>query len=110
MKFAAVTLLFATLVAANPAPIAQPEAVAAPAPIAEPAAVPEAIVEARVAKPKIDAIAAGIQLDSRAPKKSKPKGSSGNSTEGAAGIITPSRALQAGALGLGVMEVVRLWT
>lgn len=94
MKFAAATtLLFATLALAGPAPAAQPAAAAVPAlaPAPEP-------VEAR------DAI-----LITRDPKKSKPKSSSGNSTNNAVGMLAPSRALELGVLGLGVLEVVRLW-
>lgn len=121
MKFAAVTLLFATLALANPAPAAQPEAAAVPAPAAQPEAQPveintraqlEEALSPRVAapEPEIDAPAAGIRLDARDPKKSKPKtGSGGNDTQDAAGIVSPSRALQLGALGLGIMEIVRLW-
>jgi hypothetical protein len=94
MKVAAATsLLFATLALASPAPIAQPEANAAS--VAQPIA-----VEARNAAPV---------LVERAPKKPKTPSSGNNTDTGAADMITPSRALQLGALGLGVMEVVRLW-
>lgn len=52
-------------------------------------------------------------LDTRDPKKSKPKtGSSsnnGNDTSNAADMLSASRALELGALSLGVMEIVRLW-
>ncbi|KAF2676301.1 hypothetical protein K458DRAFT_397034 [Lentithecium fluviatile CBS 122367] len=96
---AATTLLFATLALATPAPVAQPEADAASAlaPLA----------------PNLAARAAGIHLDARDPKKSKPKGSSGSNSndteESAALMIAPSRVLELGALGLGVVEIVRLW-
>jgi hypothetical protein len=88
MKFAAAsTLIFATLALASPAPAAQPNAAAVAQPLAIAPRSPAPILEAR----------------------KKPKGgSSGNST-GAADIISPSRALQLGALGLGVVQVVRLW-
>lgn len=92
---AATTLLFAALALANPAPLAQPEAEAAP--VAQP------LVETRDAE-----VLHNIQLDARAKKPKTGSGSGGNDT-GAADMITPSRALQLGALGLGVMEVVRLW-
>ncbi|KAH7081631.1 hypothetical protein BKA63DRAFT_504206 [Paraphoma chrysanthemicola] len=89
MKFAAATTaLFATLALASPAPAAQPDAAVA---VAEPLLVeraPHPVLEAR--------------------KKSKPKGGSGNDTS-AAVALSPSLALQLGAVGLGVMEVVRLW-
>jgi hypothetical protein len=103
MKFAALTLLLATLALANPAPIAEPLAVAQPeAVVAQPEFEALAL---RVAEPEVDASKADIQLEAR---KSKPKGSSGNSTN-AAIALTPSRALELGALGLGVLEIVRLW-
>jgi hypothetical protein len=116
MKFAAVTLLLATLALANPAPAAEPEAAAAPAPVAAPVQIDtraalDEVLAARAASPQLDARSAGLKLAAREPKKSKPKTSSGNGndTEDAAVSLTPSRALQLGALGLGVMEVVRLW-
>ncbi|KAH8724430.1 hypothetical protein GQ44DRAFT_618199 [Phaeosphaeriaceae sp. PMI808] len=91
MRFAAVSaLLFATLALANPAPVAQPNA--------DVAAIPQPLeLEARDPAPAV--------LEAR---KKKPKGgSSGNSS--AADTVLPSRALQAAALSLGVMELVRLW-
>jgi len=105
MKFLAVTVLLVAFVAANPAPaaVAQPEPIQAEAAIAGRAANPEPV-------PEINA-----PLLSRDPKKSKGGGggggdeNNGNGTEDAAGILTPSRALQLGAVGLGVMELVRLW-
>jgi len=52
---------------------------------------------------------AGTRLTEREPK-SKPKTSSnGNKTSIAALTLSPSRALELGAIGLGVMEIVRLW-
>ncbi|ORY16001.1 hypothetical protein BCR34DRAFT_144774 [Clohesyomyces aquaticus] len=99
MKFLAVTLLFATsaLALANPAP----------APV-DAAAVAAPEVDARTAGIKLEA--RGITIEARDPKKSKPKTSNnGNTTDNAAGILTPSRMLELGALGLGVVEVVRLW-
>ncbi|KAH9861798.1 hypothetical protein J1614_011551 [Plenodomus biglobosus] len=97
MRFAAATtLLFATLALASPAPIAQPEA--------------------EVAQP-LDVIARdaafieSIQLKARASKPKSGSGSSGGSdtNTSAAITLTPNRVLQAGALGLGVIEMVRLW-
>jgi hypothetical protein len=89
MKFAAVsTLLFATLALASPAPAAQPNAAA--------------IAQSLEVLPRD----AAHVLEAR---KKKPKGSSGNSTNSTATAMTPSRALQLGALSLGVMEIVRLW-
>ncbi|KAF2260787.1 hypothetical protein CC78DRAFT_385501 [Lojkania enalia] len=117
MKFAAVTLLLAVLATANPAPVARPDATAAPALKAQPIEIDTRaqLEEALTARnpepvPEVVARAAGIQLAPRDPKK-KPKTSSsgdGNDTD-AAVTLTASRALQLGALGLGVVEVVRLW-
>jgi hypothetical protein len=104
MKFAALTLLLATLALANPAPIAEPVAVAQPEAIV---AQPEfEALALRAAEPEVDASKAGIQLEAR---KSKPKGGSNGNDTSAAIALTPSRVLELGALGLGVMEVVRLW-
>jgi hypothetical protein len=100
MKFFAASLLLATVALATPAPA--PEAVPEAASIAEPAPAPA-----------LYARHAGIILDSRASKK--PKGGGGNNNENttdsdnAAYTLTPSRVLQLGAVGVGVMEVVRLW-
>ena len=105
MKIATVTtLLFATLALASPAPVPQPDA--------EAAKLIETREQFRKALAARDADAAhNIHVAARAPKAKKPKGGSGNDTNdtSAADIITPSRALQLGALSLGVMEVVRLW-
>jgi len=90
MKLSAVTTIcLATLAIATPAPAAQPDANAAAV------AQPIEVLEAR----------------DPMPKKSKPKGGSGNNGNdtNAATTISPSLALQLGALGVGVMEVVRLW-
>jgi hypothetical protein len=106
MKLAVVTLLLASIVLASPAPIAEPIAVAQPdAVVAQPEF--EALA-ARVAEPNVDASKAGIQLEAR---KSKPKGSSksNNTDTSAAMVLAPSRALELGALSLGVLEIVRLW-
>jgi hypothetical protein len=107
--FAITTLLFTTLATANPAPAAHPETGVAPANLAQleealasrdPAAQPEVV-------PEIVARTAEIQLERR--KKPKSSNNKGNSTNSSATSITPSRALQLGALGLGVYEVVQLW-
>ncbi|KAF2478334.1 uncharacterized protein BDR25DRAFT_299946 [Lindgomyces ingoldianus] len=105
MKFAAITLLLATLTLATPN--------AAPATPQTNAELEAALSprEADSSVPEIDARAAGIQLSARDPKKGKPKtgGGNDNSTDSAAGMMSPSLALELGALGLGIMEVVRLW-
>jgi hypothetical protein len=109
MKFFAVTLVLASVALANPAPVAAPEAAAAPAAVAQPQPQPMSVGEA--VAPRDAEPAQFPQLEARVPKKGKGgKSGGGNSTdEGAAGMLTPSRALQLGAVGLGVMEVVRLW-
>lgn len=94
MKFIAITTFCAALALATPAPVTGP-------------AVPETVPEFRGAL--IARAAAAIpQLEQRA---SKPKGSSGGSgnSSSAAASVSPSGALMVSALGLGVMEVVRLW-
>lgn len=90
---AATTLLFATLALASPAPVARPEANVAV--VAQPIA-----VEARDPAP---------MLVERSPKKPKTPSNGNNTNSSAADMMSPSRALQLGALGLGVMEVARLW-
>jgi hypothetical protein len=98
---AATTLFFATLALASPAPVVQPEA--------QPNVV-ESRAQFHRALLARDAVPAQFaQLDTRKVKGGK--GGSGNNTEesAASDMITPSRALQLGALGLGVMEVARLW-
>lgn len=90
------SLSLATLTLANPVANPQPTAALSPASLA----------------PEVDARAASIILD-RSPKVKKPKGSSNkndtNDTEASGAMLAPSRVLELGALGLGVMEVVRLW-
>ncbi|KAF1963718.1 hypothetical protein CC80DRAFT_487048 [Byssothecium circinans] len=94
MKFAAATtLLFATLALANPAPVAQPEA--------------EAIVPSLASE--VDARAAGLRLEERKSKPKAPKNSNNSNDTSAAGTFLPNRALELGAIGLGVVEIVRLW-
>ena len=55
-----------------------------------------------------------IQLEERASSGGKGgkggKGSGGNSSSAASDMLSPSRVLQVAALGLGVVEVVRLWS
>lgn len=94
MRFiAATTFLCAALALATPAPLAGP-------------AVPETVPEFRHTL-TARAAATFPQLDARA---SKPKGSKGGGNGTSAAVsITPNGALQLAALGLGVMEVVRLW-
>jgi hypothetical protein len=102
MKITAATtaLLFTTLALATPAPAAQP---AAPGTVAQ---FHDALAARDTAPiPNLAARAAAAPLDTRAKK---PKGGSSNTTN-AAESVTPSRTLQIAVLGLGVMEVVRLW-
>jgi hypothetical protein len=88
MKVATVsTLIFSTLALASPAPAAQPYAAAVAQPLAVAPRDPAPILEARK-KPKV--------------------GNSGNTTA-AAYMLSPSRALQLGALGVGVVQIIRLW-
>jgi hypothetical protein len=96
MKFAAATatLLFASLSLATPAPAAGPLA-------------PETVKDFRHAL--FGRAAAAIpHLDTR-----KVKGGSGskggNSTTSAAVAVSPSNAIMISALGVGAMEIVRLW-
>ncbi|CBY01989.1 predicted protein [Plenodomus lingam JN3] len=93
-------LLLATLTLANPA---------APAPQPNPQIAPPLDIAARDA-----AILESIQLEARAkkPKPGSSEGGNGNSSNstGAAVMMTTSRALQVGALGLGVVEVLHLKT
>jgi hypothetical protein len=97
---AATTLLFAALALASPTSVAQPKA--------QPKSV-ETRAQFHNALLSRDAAAAQFaQLDTRKVKGGK--GGSGNNTESdASDMFTPSRALQLGALGLGVIQVARLW-
>jgi hypothetical protein len=96
------SLLFATLALANPAAVGNPRI---PGSLARPE-----VREAAPAPADIVARTAGIVLDSRSPKKGSSSSGSSNKTEdSAAETVTVSRGLQLGALGLGVLEVVRLW-
>ncbi|KAF2245008.1 hypothetical protein BU26DRAFT_90841 [Trematosphaeria pertusa] len=98
MKFASATaLLFATLALANPSPN-QPES----------RNQLSDKLGARADAPALAPAAAGIRLDARA-KKPKPKTGSGNDTDNAVAMLSPSRTLELGALGLGIIEIVRLW-
>jgi hypothetical protein len=108
MHFIAITtLLLATLALATPAPVAKPDAAAEPISIESRAQLGKTLA-ARNAIAMPD-----VQLVERATGGKGGKGGSGgsgNSTESAASdMISPSRVLQATALGLGVVEVVRLW-
>ena len=109
MKFtAATTLLFATLALTSPAPVANPDAVAEPVTI-------ETREQFRNALSARDVLTAPeIQLEERASSGGKGgkggKGSGGNSSSAASDMLSPSRVLQVAALGLGVVEVVRLWS
>ncbi|KAF3010888.1 hypothetical protein E8E13_009672 [Curvularia kusanoi] len=100
MKFITTTtaLLFAAVSLATPAPVTGP-------------LTPQTLPEFRyaLAGRAAAAVAAIPHLDIRA---SKPKGGSkgGNGTSSAATSVSPSEALMISALGLGIIEVVRLWT
>lgn len=138
MKFAVTTtLLFATLAFTNPAPVAQPEADGALASrsvkiekrdqlsevLAARNAAPVSKVAGRTAgvvipKPTTPDVPSPPKSPSQKPKKPEEggdggdgsDGSGGNSTEGgAAAIMIPSRALELGALGLGIIQVMNLW-
>lgn len=110
MKFtAATTLLLATVALASPAPVANPDAVAEPLLVESRKQFREALAARSVlAMPE-------VQLEERASSGGKggkggKGGSGGNNTENAASdMLSPSRVLQIAALGLGVVEVVRLW-
>lgn len=106
MKFAAATsLLFATLALASPAPLANPE----PATIESREQLHNALSARNVLT------VPDIQLEERASsggkggKGGKGGGGSGNSTSAASDMLSPNRVLQVAALGLGAVEVVRLW-
>lgn len=90
----ATTLALATLILATPAPAARP-------------AEPETISEFR------DALLARAALPELVDRStsSKPKGSKGGSsnTSSSAVSVSPSGALMMGALGVGVVEALRLW-
>ncbi|KAJ4374958.1 hypothetical protein N0V83_002037 [Neocucurbitaria cava] len=105
---AVTTLLFATLALASPAAKLQPNAEDASPVLFKSREEFHHALAARDA-----AGAQNIRLDARDPMPKKPKtpssGNNTNTTNAADMTITPSRALQLGALGLGVMEVVRLW-
>jgi ketosteroid isomerase-like protein len=106
MKLLAISaLLLAPFVYANPAPAAT-----ADSSVFDMIAQWDSAVSARDVAAPAAVAAPNFHIFGRATKK--PKGSSGsqNETESAAvGFVSPSRALQVGAVGLGVMEVVRLW-
>ena len=122
----ATTLLFATLALASPAPLARPE----PAPVAQLMEVesrdqPSANLVARISSliPEIYARASSgsggsgggkssssSSSSSKSSKPKAPKGGSGNNTESAAISVTPSQALQLGAIGLVVAEVAIQWS
>jgi len=94
---AASTLLFATLALASPAPVAQPE----------PGVAQHMSFEARNAE-----IIKLVHLEARKKKKLSKIASHSNSNStdtSPAVMLTPSRVLQAGVLGFGVIEVFRLW-
>ena len=108
MKVAATTtLLFATLALANPAPVAQPDTAAAP--LAAPLIETREQFRNALAARDAEAISK-IQLEAR-KKKPKPSNNKNktNTSSAASDLMGPSRALQLSAMGLGVMEVVRLW-
>lgn len=94
-------LLLATLVYANPAPASDSKAIGGPNAVDDVAKCNDLFT-----RPDPHVIARALQKK----KKKGGSGSSANVTDSAAaGFVTPSRALQAGALGMGVIEIVRLW-
>ncbi|PSN61476.1 hypothetical protein BS50DRAFT_639284 [Corynespora cassiicola Philippines] len=106
MKFTTSTsfllLSLSSLSLATPAPNAAPAALE---PIkASTHAQLDAALAARAAVPEVEARTAGVVLEGRAKKPKTGSGGSGNSTEGAAGVMgRPSiLAMEVGALGLGV--------
>ncbi|CAI6335397.1 unnamed protein product [Periconia digitata] len=114
MKFAVATsLLFATLALANPAPVAQPEALQASP------EQPRYPIGGAILAPELSGRSSSSSKSSRSPKKSKPKPSKPknsnetNSTEedtsAAPSVVLPNLALELGALSVGVIELVRLW-
>ncbi|KNG46312.1 hypothetical protein TW65_86049 [Stemphylium lycopersici] len=97
---ASTTLLLAALALASPAPEANPHAVADR----------YSTVKARKAEAALDMYLSKRVTGGGKGGKGSGGGGSSNDTEGAASdLLSPSRALQIGALGLGVLEVVRLW-
>lgn len=95
MRFIATTAIAcATLALATPAPVGGP-------------AVPETVPAFRHALLSRDVTLP--QLDTRASKPKGSKGGSGGNSSAAVSVL-PSNMLMMGALGLGVMEVARLWT
>ncbi|KAG9186198.1 hypothetical protein G6011_02754 [Alternaria panax] len=107
MKFPAATTLFlAALALASPAPLANPDAVAEPITIES----REQFRNALSARTVLTV--PEIQLEERASsggKGGKGGKGGGNSSSAASDILSPNRALQVAALGLGVVEVVRQW-
>lgn len=119
MKVAAVTsLLFATIALANPAPVAQPNALHVSAEQSR-SAIGGAILAPDLSSRSFSSESSQSALERRKKKsdKSKPKGSKGgnetNSTQedtsSASGAVLPSVALELSALGVGIIELVRLW-
>ena len=101
---AATTLLFATLALANPAPAAQPNSL-------------QELSQRSNQAPSYANFKQDLAARDPAKKKKKPKkpknSNKGNSTEeveeSAARMLSPSRVVELGAIGVGVMEIVRLW-
>lgn len=93
-----------------PAPAAVAEPIAAAAPAAQPFEIDLRDPDHEKVAAALQARYAGIILESREPQKGGKKigGGSKNNTN-AAVTVAPARALQVGAFGLSVMEVVRLW-
>jgi len=111
MKFtAATTLLLATVALASPAPVANPDAVAETQLIGSRAQFREALAA------RDTLVMPEVQLEERASssggkggKGGKGSGGKNNTESAASDMLSPSRVLQVTALGLGVVEVVRLW-
>ncbi|CAA9957092.1 hypothetical protein PTMSG1_00700 [Pyrenophora teres f. maculata] len=71
------------------------------------------LLQTALAVPAADGAVPKLTLEQRAGGSKGGKGGSGgsgnNTSNAASDLITPSRLLQGAALGLGVVEVVRLW-
>jgi hypothetical protein len=118
MKCAAVTLLFTTFTLASQAPTAQLGAAAAPTLVTQPDVKPIDVktydnpattLEMRVAKSEVIS-ATGLRLGARNPKNKVKINNSTIADTGAAGILLPNCVLLGGMIGLGVVEIARVWS
>ncbi|CAI6335398.1 unnamed protein product [Periconia digitata] len=98
------TLLFATLVLANPAPITNPEASQI-----QKADVPVLARDFSAHEVRKVSSAAGAAAGAAGRAGGAAANKANNTLDNAAGAFLPNRALEWGVLGLGVVEIVRLW-